>query len=321
MKKQLLTLSILALVSVTESSFALDMVTARYFNGPSISKIAETGATLSLSTQVLNGLTEEEKKGVYFEYSEPEKVCIAIYPTPESCLPKKTEVGKTEVVLTGLTPGTTYRVVYKKDNTIRCITTPCPENGFESVAVTFVTKQSSSATTTPNETGRFRKDVINKSLGFRSSGEEVRILQVMLLEKGYMQGMATGYFGTLTLRAVKDFQKTNSITPTGFVGPLTRTLLNGGSAIAKQVSGERFSGTISAYSTACFADGECSITIDGKKVVTTRGWSQEVVGSLKGVASIGDIETKLGAHATVYAQKTEDGYTLYGNKDFFVDVK
>ena len=85
---------------------------------------------------------------------------------------------------------------------------------------------------------------------------------------------------------------------------------------------EFFSGTIQSVSTSCFSDGECSVTIDGKKVVTTIGWSQAVVGSIKGtVSSIGEIETnKIGASAKVYAKKTTDGYTLYGNSAYYIEV-
>jgi hypothetical protein len=65
------------------------------------------------------------------------------------------------------------------------------------------------------------------------------------------------------------------------------------------------------------------VTIDGKKVVTTIGWSQQIVGSIKGsVNSIGDIETsKIGARAKVYARKLSDGsYTLYGNANYYIEV-
>jgi peptidoglycan hydrolase-like protein with peptidoglycan-binding domain len=51
---------------------------------------------------------------------------------------------------------------------------------------------------------------------------EVTVLQNFLLSKKYMTVNATGYFGVLTLKGVKNFQRTNSISPTGFVGPITR---------------------------------------------------------------------------------------------------
>jgi peptidoglycan hydrolase-like protein with peptidoglycan-binding domain len=36
----------------------------------------------------------------------------------------------------------------------------------------------------------------------------------------------TGYFGTITFAAVVKYQGANNITPTGFVGPITRAKLN-----------------------------------------------------------------------------------------------
>lgn len=53
---------------------------------------------------------------------------------------------------------------------------------------------------------------------------EVSLLQDFLQSKGYLNSEPTGYFGLLTLRAVKSFQNANGITPaSGYVGPITRT--------------------------------------------------------------------------------------------------
>ncbi len=88
-------------------------------------------------------------------------------------------------------------------------------------------------------------------------------------------------------------------------------------------SEERFTGTIQAYDTACFADGVCSVTIDGKVVVLVIGFRDDrAVGALRGVDSIGDLESKLGAQAKVYAKKVDDtNYTLYGNSAYYVEVQ
>ena len=51
---------------------------------------------------------------------------------------------------------------------------------------------------------------------------EVSTLQDFLQSKGYLNSEPTGYFGLLTFKAVKDFQKDNNISPTGYVGPVTR---------------------------------------------------------------------------------------------------
>lgn len=296
--------------------------TAQYFNGPTVSLVTDTTAVVGLSDAVLKDITEEEKQGVYFEYRETLQACPMIYPTPESCLPKKTTPGMTGVNLSGLKPSTSYTVVYKRDNTIRCITTPCPGNEFESLSVEFTTKGQANTPTsipTPAPANQFTKNLF---LG--SYGPQVTLLQTVLAKEGYLKVSVTGYFGHYTFKAVQAFQKANGITPTGYVGPLTRAVLNSHIAIPVASSlgtDERFEGTITAYSTGCFADGICSITVDGKTIVTTRGWSQEVVGAVTGIPDFGSIEKKIGAHAKVYAKKTEEGYTLYGNSQYYINVE
>jgi hypothetical protein len=86
---------------------------------------------------------------------------------------------------------------------------------------------------------------------------------------------------------------------------------------------ETFSGTITAFSTDCFADGICSVTVDGKKVIIMAGFrmSPPPVGKLIGVDSIGALEGKIGSHANVYATTTPEGdYTLYGSENYYVEV-
>lgn len=68
---------------------------------------------------------------------------------------------------------------------------------------------------------------LNNNLRFGSrdsaTSGEVTILQNFLRSKNYLSVASTGYFGPLTLKGVKDFQRDNSITPiAGFVGPMTR---------------------------------------------------------------------------------------------------
>lgn len=296
----------LSIIIGTSSFFAPSVGGASLIAGPTVSAVTATSATVSIDPVVLGAIPEADRAGIYFEYTETQKVCIMIYPTPVECLPKKTAQGQSTVTITGLTPNTSYTVWYKKDNTIACITTPCPRNGLESAQMTFTTQAQGTS--------------FSRNLAFRSRGSDVVLLQDTLRARGYFTSQSTGYFGVITLRAVKAYQKNYmKIPPTGFVGPLTRLSLS----TAVSTTDETFEGTISAVSTACFADGECSVTIDGKKVVTTIGWSRDIVGSIKGTAlSIGDIETnKIGARAKVYAKKTADGYTLYGNANYYIDVQ
>lgn len=57
-------------------------------------------------------------------------------------------------------------------------------------------------------------------------GEDVQILQSMLFDRAYLSIQPTGYFGELTWRAVRSFQKDNGLPQPGFVGPRTRMILN-----------------------------------------------------------------------------------------------
>jgi peptidoglycan hydrolase-like protein with peptidoglycan-binding domain len=277
-----------------------------------VSNITSTTADVSVPSPILTTLTQDQKDGLYFEYIPTKQVCIMIYPTPENCLPKKTMKGQTSLTITDLKPNTSYTISYKKDNGIACITTPCPENGLQSLSVEFTTPQIGMGLVH-----------FSRNLKFGSRGNDVVMLQNVLRNYGYfLNDKSTGYFGITTFKAVKAFQKNYmKISPTGYVGPKTRAFLNNPKDIPVNTE-EFFSGTIQSVSTGCFSDGECSVTIDGKKVVTTIGWSQAVVGSIKGtVSSIGEIETnKIGARAKVYAKKTTDGYTLYGNSAYYIEV-
>lgn len=286
---------------------------SQYFNGPTIQVVTSSNALVSLSQAVLKGLTDEEKSGIYFQYYETELMCIAIYPTPENCLPKKTTVGKTSITLNNLKSNTSYTVTYKRDNTIRCITTPCPGNEFESLSTSFVTLPKNTTSDQSNDI------LITQNLGYGSFSSQVVTLQSFLIQHGYLRGTVTGYFGNMTRKAVMQFQKDNTILQSGFVGQLTRKAIM--KKVEALVSEEKFEGNVTAYSTGCFSDGECSISVDGKKVVTTLGRSQEVVGAVLGIPDFGAIENKVGSHARVYAKKVNNGYTLYGNTNYYIVIE
>jgi peptidoglycan hydrolase-like protein with peptidoglycan-binding domain len=59
-----------------------------------------------------------------------------------------------------------------------------------------------------------------------SEGSEVTALQKFLIQKGYLNGEATGYYGSKTVDAVVKLQAANGLTQLGVVGPATRALLN-----------------------------------------------------------------------------------------------
>ena len=66
----------------------------------------------------------------------------------------------------------------------------------------------------------------NNFIGIGSSGTDVTELQKRLTALGDYSGPVTGYFGTLTQSAVKQFQTAHEILPVGYVGPGTRAALN-----------------------------------------------------------------------------------------------
>lgn len=67
----------------------------------------------------------------------------------------------------------------------------------------------------------------NLFLGQRGLNGDVARYQSFLINSGYLSpGLATGYFGSLSLSATKRFQAANGIPSTGYVGPLTRARIS-----------------------------------------------------------------------------------------------
>ncbi|MEK7184698.1 MAG: peptidoglycan-binding domain-containing protein [Patescibacteria group bacterium] len=82
----------------------------------------------------------------------------------------------------------------------------------------------------------------NANLSVGSTGADVSALQAFLISKGFSipaisSGAATpGYFGSQTKSAVVAYQASVSLPNTGFVGPLTRGVLNGTSSYVAPVA-------------------------------------------------------------------------------------
>lgn len=75
--------------------------------------------------------------------------------------------------------------------------------------------------------------VLTPTIYSGTSGSQVMELQTILQERGYFKTKPTGYYGMLTVKAVKDFQIDNGITATGkVVGPATIALLNNSSRLS-----------------------------------------------------------------------------------------
>ncbi len=83
----------------------------------------------------------------------------------------------------------------------------------------------------PKELTPISKDCLNFgqdiSFGYSDDVEVpsqgvIYILQSFLAREGYLRSEPTGYFGSMTLSAVKAFQSFHGLPPTGYVGPMTR---------------------------------------------------------------------------------------------------
>ena len=70
----------------------------------------------------------------------------------------------------------------------------------------------------------------NLELGAR--GQDVVELQDRLRTEGYFSVDSTGYFGLTTYGAVRAYQSAHGIADTGFVGPITRAMLNTSSSLS-----------------------------------------------------------------------------------------
>ena len=68
--------------------------------------------------------------------------------------------------------------------------------------------------------------LIQNNLRYRTTdaqtGGDISVLQDFLQASGYLKVGPSGYFGLQTFAGVKSFQSANGISPTGYVGPLTR---------------------------------------------------------------------------------------------------
>lgn len=73
------------------------------------------------------------------------------------------------------------------------------------------------------------------------NNSDVRELQEFLIDKGFLDYEPTGNFFSLTLNAVKAYQKKQGIIQTGYVGTLTRTAIN--NELSTQLSGSNAEAT------------------------------------------------------------------------------
>ena len=89
-------------------------------------------------------------------------------------------------------------------------------------------------TTLNNQRGQLQTELretmqLTRTLTLGMTGDDVKLLQEMLATDPeiYPERLVTGFFGPLTERAVKRFQKKNGFEEVGFLGPKTRARING----------------------------------------------------------------------------------------------
>jgi hypothetical protein len=111
--------------------------------------------------------------------------------------------------------------------------------------------------------------------------KNVTILQNFLYSKGYLGVQATGYFGSLTLQAVKTFQQQYDLTIDGIVGPLTRARI---SAVACPSTTPVSAPTISSI-TPTAGPSQTNVTITGTGF-TDNNIVHLSVGAISGLGSI-----------------------------------
>ncbi len=113
-----------------------------------------------------------------------------------------------------------------------------PANGILNLPTRTAIEQTMTTTTTPSikpvtSSATILTPLFTRDLKLGMSGEDVRVLQTLLIQKdtgpsakALAENKASGYFGTLTQKALIEFQKAHTITPaTGYFGSKTRKVI------------------------------------------------------------------------------------------------
>ena len=108
------------------------------------------------------------------------------------------------------------------------ITTPSGMSGYASADYITITGENN-----PSSPSEGDSSAPSETLKYGMSSNDVVKLQKRLKELGYFSANCTGYFGSITLTAVKSFQRENSLDVDGIAGPLTLKALFDSSAEAK----------------------------------------------------------------------------------------
>ena len=110
------------------------------------------------------------------------------------------------------------------------------------------------------------QEAVPNGLSLGDQGESVERVQKLLSQYGYLSSSnVTGYFGEVTEKAVKSFQKSNGLADDGSVGVLTMAKLTGDGA--KKSSGSSSSGSSSSGGSTVSGSGASTlISIASSKI-------------------------------------------------------
>jgi hypothetical protein len=141
--------------------------------------------------------------------------------------PKVSDAGAHNIKITavdsyGLSTSTTMKIIVSSSGNSTAIL------GVASQAISPVNNLVTTVSSVPSNSSvsSSNKYKFNKTLSFGSRGVDVTELQKRLIVEGFLSGTATGYFGTMTVAAVKKYQSHYGISQLGNVGPVTRGQLN-----------------------------------------------------------------------------------------------
>lgn len=152
---------------------------------------------------------------------------------------------------------------------------------------------------------------INTDLTIGSKGADVTTLQTWLVEEGYLVmpvGVPMGYFGTLTQKALAQFQAENAITPAaGYFGPKTRGVIATLVSVPIVPSTGLPEGCASTSGFSATTGQPCTSTTLPAGCTSTAGFSPTTGQSCGGAATVPTGITTPGVEGTLAATQSSSG--------------
>src|SRR3990167_937390 len=152
---------------------------------------------------------------------------------------------------------------------------------------------------------------INTDLTIGSKGADVTTLQTWLVEEGYLVmpvGVPMGYFGTLTQKALAQFQAENVITPAaGYFGPKTRGVIATLVSVPIVPSTGLPEGCASTSGFSATTGQPCTSTTLPAGCTSTAGFSPTTGQSCGGAATVPTGITTPGVEGTLAATQSSSG--------------